>query len=93
LAREISAVYALGERFGREALLVAMDKAGRVGIYGADYLALLLDPPKPQNAGSPAMPNVPPQAEVDRLLSSYEEWVVGASTTPERAKLLTGVAS
>jgi transposase len=85
LAREIVAIYALGERCGREALLEAMEKAERVGIYGADYLTLLLEPPMSENSSSPLLPDVPSQMEVDRLLSSYEEWVVGASSEPERA--------
>lgn len=91
LAGEIGGVYALGQRFGWVALVEAMAKAERVGIYGADYLTLLLEASTTENAGPPVPPDIPPQAEVDRLLSSYEEWVVGARTAPADRELLTEV--
>lgn len=79
LGVEITAVHALFERFGQVRLLEAMGKADRVGIYGADYLTLLLAP-TPDEGASPSLPELPAQSEVDRLLSSYEAWVVGADS-------------
>ncbi len=97
LAGEISAVYGLCERVGREALVEAMVEAERAGVYGADYLAHLLATPTLEGAALPPLPptvqGVPSQMEVDRLLSSYEEWVVGtASGDLDGAEMLVGVA-
>ena len=97
LGAEVSALYGLYERFGREALLAAMARAELVGIYRADYLGLLLEAPAQGDTGAPILPDVPPQSEVDRLLSSYEEWVSGASlllappSTMLEAERLVGV--
>lgn len=73
LGAEIGALYALYEQHGKAALLAAMQQAQQAGVYGADYLQLLLT--APAGAGSEALGQVPPQVEVDRLLSSYEAWV------------------
>jgi hypothetical protein len=80
-----------------------MGKADQLGIYGTDYLTLLLAP-APDEGVSPRLPELPAQAEVDRLLSSYEAWVIGANPTelqsqgsapvcrePSQAKPLAGV--
>ena len=93
LAPEITVLYALYERFGGASLLSVMAKAEQAGIYRAEYLGLLLEVPRRSEASEPMLPAVPPQSEVDRLLSSYEEWVVGAeSASVGRADKLVGVA-
>ncbi len=80
LTLEISALYALYERFGKGSLQAAMVRAEGVGIYRAEYLALLLEALRPSEANTPALPSLPSQSEVDRALESYERWVVGAAT-------------
>jgi transposase len=80
LAEEMRAVYALLEQHGAADLLAAMALAGETSVYGADYLQALLAAPGPHaaNAGTSPLPTtlaLPSQAEVDRLLSSYEALV------------------
>ncbi len=77
LREELLAVYALHERYGPAALLAAMARADDTGTYNAAALALLLATPAPAPTIPPPVPFVglPSQAEVDRLLSSYEAWV------------------
>ena len=77
LREGVVAVYGLYERHGAADLLAAMALADDAGTYSADALALLLDTPRPVSPAPPrlTLPAVPAQAEVDRLLSSYEAWV------------------
>jgi transposase len=91
LGAEITVIYTLFERFGEASLAAAMDKAERLGIYGADYLRLQLESPAPSETDSPMMLELPKQSEVDRDLWSYEQWVNGA-VSAERAERLVGVA-
>jgi hypothetical protein len=77
LQAELLAVYALYEQHGAADLLAAMARADDAGTYSADALTLLLSTPR---AATPPpapllLPELPPQAAVDRLLSSYEAWV------------------
>lgn len=76
LGPEVLAVYALYERYGKAELLVAMELAAQAGSYDAAALESLLVSVSPLHP-VPALvvPGVPAQAEVDRLLSSYEAWV------------------
>jgi hypothetical protein len=76
LGAEVLAVYALYERYGKAELLVAMELAAQAGSYDAAALESLLVSVSPLHP-VPALvvPGVPAQAEVDRLLSSYEAWV------------------
>ncbi len=81
LGEEVGAVYALYAQHGPELLLSAMDQAHQAGIYGADYLKLLLSAaegsagPALAAEGALILPETPAQAEVDRELRSYEAWV------------------
>lgn len=79
LSGEVLRVYRLLEEHGGPALLATMEQAASVGAYGAEYLAGLLATAVVQKpvAGAPILdlPGVPPQWEVDRLLSAYETWV------------------
>ena len=79
LREEVLGIYALYERWGTAALLEAMTHAVAAGTYGADALdALLTPPPAPAPdlaATLLALPGVPRQHDLDRLLSSYEAWV------------------
>jgi transposase len=80
LAEEMRAVYALLGQHGASDLLAAMALAIEASVYGADYLEALLAVPGPYaaNAGTSPMRTTlaaPTQAEVDRLLSSYEALV------------------
>lgn len=87
LTLEITALYALYERFGRAPLEAAMARAERVGIYRAEYLTLLLEAPRPSETDEPSLPELPrqlpSQTEVDRALESYERWVVGGEVRAE----------
>jgi hypothetical protein len=88
LGEEILGVYALYLRQGVDAVLAAMASATAQGAYGLAYLQALLAPgdpvaaiqaPAPGSTGRPAsllaVADLPPQAEVDRALSSYESYV------------------
>jgi transposase len=77
LREEVLAVYALYEQHGAADLLAAMALADDAGTYSADALALLLARPQPAVPAPPRLPlpDLPTQAEVDRLLSAYEAWV------------------
>lgn len=86
LAEELRAVYALYEHYGADEVRAAMALAEEAGICSAAALALLLGTP---HTTAPRLllplPGVPPQAEVDRLLSSYETWVQIEAVVPEVA--------
>jgi hypothetical protein len=76
LAPEVLAVYALYEHYGAAALLAAMTLADEAGTYSAAALETLLAAPQPLvPTVRLEVPAVPPQSEVDRLLSLYEAWV------------------
>jgi transposase len=77
LRDHLLAVYALYEQYGADDLLAAMALADAAGSYSADALAVLLAAPAPTRPLLPplALPGLPPQGEVDRLLSVYEAWV------------------
>jgi hypothetical protein len=86
LQPELLAVYALYEQVGADALLAAMALADEAGAYSADALAVLLARPRqptPAPRATLTLPGVPPQAEVDRLLSVYEAWVQVEVALPE----------
>ncbi len=74
LGEEVAALYSLYVQYGLQSMLAAMARAHQVGIYGADYLRLVLAAPT-QTTGGLDLPDTPPQSEIDRLLSSYEAWV------------------
>jgi hypothetical protein len=78
LAEELRTLYALYEHYGADDLRAAMALAEEAGVTSAAAVAGLLRVPHAAAALPPAvlpLPGVPPQAEVDRLLSSYEAWV------------------
>jgi transposase len=85
LREELLAVYALYERHGAAALLVAMAQADDAGTYTADALAGLLTttPPLPTVVPSLRLLGLPPQSEIDRDLRSYEAWVEVDEALPE----------
>lgn len=88
LAEEMRSVYALFEQHGAAELLAAMALASETEVYGADYLQVLLASPNVAPAGAGTLPALtllalPPQAEVDRLLSSYEALVQVDIAVPE----------
>ena len=85
LRQELLAVYALFEGHGPAALLAAMTVADQAGVYGADYLGVLLAPPALASSGPLALPGIPAQAEVDRRLSAYEACVEVDIALPEHA--------
>jgi transposase len=77
-SEEILGLYALYERHGAAELLAAMALATTQGAYGVAYLQAVIAPPPPPSGLAPAalaLANLPPQAEVDRALSSYETYV------------------
>ncbi len=81
LREEVLGVYALYQQTGRDSLLTAMARAEQQGAYGAAYLQALLRPapapsePAPSAPASGHLAGLPPQAEVDRALTSYEAFV------------------
>jgi len=79
LREQLLAVYALHEEYGATELLAAIALADDAGTYEADALRTLLGTPRvvtPRATLPPLrLPDLPAQAEVDRLLSSYEAWV------------------
>jgi len=75
LGAEIGTIYCLYQEHGQDSLLAAMELAQQAGIYGADYLTQLLAGPGSALDCALALPELPSQAEVDRLLGSYEAWV------------------
>ncbi len=85
LREEILAIYALYEKYGADDLRAALALADDAGTYSAAALALLLATPRrtPPPAPALALPGVPAQAEVDRLLSVYEAWVHVDVAVPE----------
>jgi len=87
LREELLAVQALYEGHGAAELLAAMALADDAGSYSADALALLLAAPRPvaPPARPLALPGVPAQGEVDRLLSVYEALVRIDIALPEVA--------
>lgn len=95
LGEEILGLYGLYERHGAGELLAAMAQGAAQGAYGTAYLQALIAPPVPAHEGmTPPIPatglqppllvlaDLPPQAEVDRALSSYESYV----WIPDRAE-------
>ncbi len=85
LREELLALYALHEQYGPTEVLAAMALADDAGTYSAAALALLLGAPRPAAPPPPSLrlPALPSQAEVDRLLSSYEAWVHVDVALPE----------
>ena len=88
LGPQVLGAYALYRAFGADALLAAMALAHGAGSYSAEALGLLLAPPAPGPAVPPlALAGVPTQAEVDRPLSAYEDFVtVDAIAEPPAAE-------
>jgi hypothetical protein len=82
LRAEVLELYALFEQHGAERLSGAMAAAHGAGAYDAEYVRALLAEDAPADVRAPRLrlvvPDVPAQEEVDRLLSSYEVFVVGA---------------
>ena len=76
---EIVGIYALSQRYGSSALLVAMQQASTTGAYGHEYLDLLLEPADPiKPLSSPLLrPDLPAQDQIDRPLMVYEAHVTG----------------
>lgn len=76
LRDEILATYALLLLHGREALIPAMAQADARGIYGAEYLEVLLAASPAGMAHHPHLAlDVPAQDAVDRGLEQYEDFV------------------
>lgn len=101
LGEEILGLYALYERHGAGELLAAMAQGAAQGAYGVASLQALIVPPAPAREGiTPlaaatscepsllALADLPPQAEVDRALSSYESYVWIPDRTADRAATL-----
>jgi transposase len=94
LGQEILGLYALYERHGSGELLAAMALGAAQGAYGVAYLQAVLAPPVPAPEVLPplipatglqpsllVLADLPPQAEVDRALSTYESY----AWIPDRA--------
>jgi transposase len=84
LRGEILSLYHLVEEHGAARMIAAMREATAAGAYGEEYVGALLredtSPITVRAGGLPLpLPGVPPQGEIDRLLSSYEAFVEGAT--------------
>ncbi len=84
LRGEILSLYQLLEEHGAARVIAALREATAAGADGEEYVGALLreetDPSAVRSGGPPLpLPDVPPQGEIDRLLSSYEEFVDGAA--------------
>jgi transposase len=84
LRGEILSLYQLLDEHGATRLIAAMREATAAGAYGEEYVGALLRedaaPRSRRSGGAPLLlPGVPPQGEIDRLLSSYEVFVEGAA--------------
>jgi len=88
LRGEMLALYRLLEQHGADQLSAAMAAAAATGAYGAEYVTAMLNPAATAvDAVAPlALPGVPRQDEVDRLLSSYEA-CVQVERTLEQARI------
>ncbi len=77
LRDEILAVYELYEQHGAADLLAAMALAAEAGSFHADAVRGVLTVPSAPSVsrGTLVLVGVPAQAEIDRLLSTYEAWV------------------
>jgi transposase len=84
LRGEILSLYQLVQEHGAARVLAAMREAAAAGAYGEEYVGALVREDTDSGVargGCPRLPlpNVPLQAEIDRLLSSYEVFVDGAT--------------
>jgi len=75
LREEILATYALLVLHGGEALAAAMAQADARGIYGAEYLQVLLAVASANLVLPPLALDLPAQEQVDRELAQYEAFV------------------
>jgi transposase len=76
LREEILATYALFMLHGREALIEAMAQADTRGIYGVEYLEVLLTTAAAETLRHPCLSiDLPTQDAVDRRLDQYEAFV------------------
>jgi transposase len=82
LGEEILALYALLTTSGVADFQRAIAQARERAVYGAEYVRALLTSETPTASTAVPLtlvvPGVPSQTEVDRILSSYEAFVVGA---------------
>ena len=105
LGEEILGLYGLYARHGPAALLAAMASTATQGAYGTAYLQALLTPGDPIATVQPpssqatvpvpsllVLVDLPPQAEVDRALSSYESYVWIPDRVDDRASALATVS-
>jgi transposase len=83
LREEVLATCALFVLYGREALVEAMEQADARGIYGAEYLEVLLAPRLADHGRHATLPvDLPAQHEVDRELAQYESFVTVSAGGP-----------
>jgi transposase len=77
LGDEVLATYSLLMLCGRKALTDAMARANHQGIYGSEYLEVLLWPTLPDRLPPPLVEvDLPAQDQVDRSLEQYESFVI-----------------
>lgn len=86
LREEMLALAELRDRHGDAAFLRAMRRAIDVRVYGAEYIAALVADHPVQTIDPPplVLPGVPLQHDIDRLLSSYEQFADGATIGGDR---------
>jgi len=73
----ILAMYEMLEAFGADQLGVACAIAGEHASYGAEYLSVLLQAPRPERRQQTLAIDVPAQVEIDRQMQVYETLAIG----------------
>ncbi|MDQ5854056.1 MAG: hypothetical protein M3380_18705, partial [Chloroflexota bacterium] len=79
---QITTLYELAQRVGREEFLAAVELAAEQHTIGAEYVCAIAAQPVPRPAPRPAvgelaalLRDAPPQYEVERALADYEQYV------------------
>jgi transposase len=79
---QITTLYELAQRVGREEFLAAVELAAEQHTLGAEYVCAIAAQPVPRPAPRPAvgelaalLRDAPPQYEVERALADYEQYV------------------
>jgi hypothetical protein len=90
---QITALYDLAQRVGRDEFLAAVELAAEQQTIGAEYVCAIAAQPVPQPAARraaverpAALWDAPPQHEVERALADYEQYVTNRPLEPETVR-------
>ena len=89
---QMTALYDLAQRVGRDEFLAALELATEQQTFGAEYVSALIASPQPRPvvAASAAelqahWPELPPQSSIDRDLAHYEQYVANREVSSSGA--------